>query len=134
MPLLGLATVAAGPVAWWGVHQALLQRNTFPPTADPHHNSHWYVMAVLAFLVVLLSAAAGLSGERWRLPAATAALDALAVAIASLIAPQSASALGPHWSAAVLVWALAVGALVVRDGTRPHTPHIHHHHHEGIHP
>ena len=38
------------PAAWYGVDQALLQRNTFPPTADPHHNGHWWVMAIVAFI------------------------------------------------------------------------------------
>jgi uncharacterized membrane protein YhaH (DUF805 family) len=37
---LGLAVAAAPVAAWYGVEQALLQRNSWPPTADPHHNGH----------------------------------------------------------------------------------------------
>ncbi|HEX6581116.1 MAG TPA: hypothetical protein VF195_09625 [Actinomycetota bacterium] len=35
--LLALAAVGAIPAARYGIDQALIQRNTFPPTADPHH-------------------------------------------------------------------------------------------------
>jgi hypothetical protein len=47
--LLALAAIGAIPAAWYGVDQALFQRNTFPPTADPHHNAHWWAMAIIAF-------------------------------------------------------------------------------------
>jgi uncharacterized integral membrane protein len=122
LALLGLVVLGAGPAAWWGVRQALVQRNTYPPTADPHHNSHWYVMAVLALMVVLLLLVAVVNAEGWRLAAATAAADALAVAVVSLSAPQSASALDTYWSAAVIVWAFGIGFVAVR-ATTPRLPH-----------
>ncbi|HYH26284.1 MAG TPA: hypothetical protein VD834_13135 [Blastococcus sp.] len=119
LALLGFVVLGVGPAVWWGVRQALMQRNTYPPTADPHHNSHWYVIAVLTFMVLALSVLAVLNAEGWRLAAATAAADALAVAVVSLFAPQSASALGPFWSGAVIAWAFGVGFAVVRRAPTP---------------
>ena len=89
----GLAAIAAIPAAWYGVDQALLQRNTSPPTADPHHNGHRWVMAIVAFMVVLSVAATAVPSVGWRLGARVASLAALAIGAASLIAISAASAL-----------------------------------------
>lgn len=99
-----LAAMAAVPAAWYGVDQALMQRNTFPPTADPHHNAHWWAMAVFAFAVVLVTAAAGLPGKGWRLGPRVAGMAAMAVGIVSILAPSSASALRPGWAIAAVLW------------------------------
>ena len=96
------------PALWYGIGQGLLQRNTWPPLADPHHQAHWHAMALLAFLVVLVVATAALSGAGWRLAPITTGLAAIAVAVASLIAPDAASALAPAWVVATLLWGLAV--------------------------
>jgi hypothetical protein len=88
-----LAAVGAIPATWYGIDQALLQRNTFPPTADPHHNAHWWVMSIVAFMAVLAVAAAALPSVGWRLGVWVAGLAAIAAGIASLIASASASAL-----------------------------------------
>lgn len=103
---LGLAAIAAIPAAWYGVDQALLQRSTFPPTADPHHNGHWWVMAIVAFMVVLSVAAAALPSVGWRLGARVASLAALAIGAASLIAISAASALWWGWAIAAVAWGL----------------------------
>ena len=102
--LLILAAVAFPVAAWWGVGQALNQRNTFPPIADPHHQAHWHVMAVVAFAVVLVVAAAALGGRGWRLGATTAGLSATALGVISIAAPAAASAVAPMCAVAALVW------------------------------
>ncbi len=114
--LLGFAAAAAGPAVWWSVEQALMQRNTFPPTADPHHNSHWFVMAAVGLMIVLLVVVAGSTSDGWRLPAATAAVDAVLIGTVSLLAPHSASALGRYWSAALILWGLGILAVALRAG------------------
>lgn len=102
--LLWLAALAF-PLVWFGVDEALLQRNTWPPLADPHHQTHWMVMAQLAFAVPLVTAGASLSGRGWRVASVAAALGVLAVAIPSLFYPDAASAI-PLWGAALgLLWA-----------------------------
>lgn len=103
---LVLAGIGAVPTAWYAVEQALMQRNTFPPTADPHHNSHWWAMAVIAFAVVLVMAAAALPSRGWRLGPRVAGLAAVAVGSVSLVAPSSASAIGPGWALAAVLWGL----------------------------
>lgn len=104
--LLVLAAIAAIPAAWYGVDQALMQRNTFPPTADPHHNAHWWAMAILAFMVVLVMAATAVPSSGWRLGPRVAGLAAIAVGAASLLAASSASAVWPGWAIAAIVWGL----------------------------
>lgn len=101
-----LAATAAVPAAWYGVDQALMQRNTFPPTADPHHNAHWWAMAVFAFAVVLVMAAGGLPSKGWRLGPRVAGMAAMAVGSVSVLAPSSASALRPGWAIAAVLWGL----------------------------
>lgn len=91
--LLVLAAIGAIPGAWYGVEQALFQRNTFPPTADPHHNAHWWAMAIIAFMVVLVMMAAALPGRGWRLGSIPSAVAAIGIGAASLVAGSAASAL-----------------------------------------
>jgi hypothetical protein len=111
-----LAAIGAVPAGWYGVNQALIQRNTFPPTADPHHNAHWWTMAISVFLVVLVMAASGLPSARWQLGAGLASLAAVTLGASSLFAPSSASAIGPGWAVASIVWGL-VGMWVTLRGT-----------------
>lgn len=47
---LGLMVLSL-PVVWYGIEQALMQRNSWPSLADPHHQAHWVTMAILAFMV-----------------------------------------------------------------------------------
>jgi hypothetical protein len=117
--LLAVAAVGALPMAWYGVDQALMQRNTFPPTADPHHQAHWFAMAVFAFVVVLVIATGSLSARGWRLATASGALGAVSVGIASLAAGEAASALAPLWAAAAILWGMAVLWLTARASRRP---------------
>lgn len=107
-----LVLAATGlPALWYGVGQGLLQRNTWPPMADPHHQAHWNAMALLAVMGVLVLATAAWSRRGWRPAAIATGLAACAVAIASLLAPDAGSALAPAWAAAALLWGLAVLAV-----------------------
>jgi hypothetical protein len=110
--------VPALPALWYGLGQGLMQRNTWPPLADPHHQSHWYAMSLLAFLVVLVATTAAFSHRGWRLAAVTPALAAISVAVASLISPAAASALTPAWAAATLLWGLAMLAFTWHQAAR----------------
>lgn len=113
--VLMLAAVGAVPAAWYGTGQALLQRNTFPPTADPHHNAHWWVMAIIAFAIVLVMAAAALPGRGWRLGTGLAAATAIGIGLASLAAGASASALAPLGAVAAIGWGLVGLSLSLHD-------------------
>jgi hypothetical protein len=106
-PILAAAVLGL-PWLWYGGVQGLLQRETWPPLADPHHQAHWYAMALLAVLIVLTAAAAAIAGRGWRAAATAPAVAALAVATASLLAPTAASALTPFWAAAALLWGVAL--------------------------
>ena len=114
---LALAALSL-PVLWYGIDQALMQRNTWPPLADPHHQAHWIAMAILAFMVPPVVASAALSGRGWRLAAITVGVAAIAVAAASFLAPQAASVLHPGWAVVALLWGLAVLALTWYEAPR----------------
>jgi hypothetical protein len=114
---LALAALSL-PVLWYGIDQALMQRNTWPPLADPHHQAHWIAMAILAFMVPPVVASAALSGRGWRMAAITVGVAAIAVAAASFLAPQAASVLHPGWAVVALLWGLAVLALTWYEAPR----------------
>jgi hypothetical protein len=110
-----LVVAASGlPWLWYGRAQGLLQRETWPPLADPHHQAHWYAMALLAVLIVLTAASAAFGGGGSRVAATVPAVAALAVATASLLAPGAASALSPVWAVAALLWGAALLAVTWR--------------------
>lgn len=76
--------------------------------ADPHHQAHWYAMALMAFMLVLVVTTAALPGRGWLLAALTTGLAAISVAIVSLLAAEAASALAPAWATAAFLWGAAV--------------------------
>ncbi|HEX2028828.1 MAG TPA: hypothetical protein VHF25_12610 [Nitriliruptorales bacterium] len=116
-PRLLLLAALASPGLWYGFDQGMMQRNTWPPLADPHHQAHWYAMSVLAFLIVVVVAGAALAGRGWRVAAASAGAGASALALASLLSPASASALHPLWAIGAALWGLAV-LVATWDGAR----------------
>lgn len=119
-PALGaLAAVAFLPAAWWGTGQALTQRGTFPPTADPHHQAHWFAMAVFAFAVVLVVAAACAGGRGWRTGTTTAGLAVSAFGAASLVSDDAGSAVPVPYAVAAVAWGLAVLLVTWRPGVLP---------------
>jgi hypothetical protein len=111
--LLVIALVGL-PWLWWGFRQALIQRNTWPPLADPHHQAHWFVMSLAAVLVVLLAAGGALPGRGWRVATVTSGAAAIGLGAASLADQQAASALHPAWAAAGILWGLLVLGLTWR--------------------
>ena len=56
VPLVLMAAVIVLPLFTYGVNQGLIQRNSWTPNSDPHHNSHWLVMAELASFTIPLAA------------------------------------------------------------------------------
>ena len=113
LKVAGLAVLGA-PALIYGVAQALLQRTTWPPLADPHHQAHWLVMAVVAFAAVALVAGAGLGGRGWRMAASSGGVAAVVVGGASVWASSAASA--PAWPAAVAAVAWGVAVVAVAQG------------------
>lgn len=114
LPLLVLLALAALPAAWYGTTQALIQRNTFPPTADPHHNAHWWVVSVVAFMVVGVTASAAISPSGSRVAGVLAGLAALILGANSVVFPMAASAMDPTWGVAAVVWGSAALWLATR--------------------
>ncbi len=117
LPVLILAAVGAAPAALYAIDQALKQRNSFPPSADPHHNAHWWVMSVFVLMatLVVMAAAAGRPGWRWSV--AVSSIGVIAVGTASLLVPSAASAFGTVGSAAAIAGGLT-GFWFIRPGLR----------------
>lgn len=113
-PELLLAAAAGMPWLWHGMQQGLMQRHTWPPMADPHHQAHWFVMSLVAFLIVLVCAGAALSGRGWRVATVTSGASGVAIAVASLAASDGASAVPPVWAIGALLWGLTVLVLTWR--------------------
>jgi hypothetical protein len=113
-PALLVAALIGLPWLWYAIDQGLMQRNSWPPLADPHHQAHWFTMSLLAGLTLLLVAGSALPGRGWRVAAITAGISAMAVAVASLAAPAAASALRPAWAIGALLWGIGVLAVTWR--------------------
>lgn len=107
-PRLLITAVLGVPWLWQGFQQGLMQRHTWPPLADPHHQAHWFVMSLVAVMIVLLAAGAALPGRGWRVAAVSSGAAAVALAAASLADSRAASALRPGWAVAALLWAVVV--------------------------
>ena len=118
-PRLLVLAVLGLPAVAFGVQQALVQRRTWPPLADPHHQSHWYAMAVLGLIAVPVVAGAAFAGRGWRTGTTTVGLAAVAVAVTSLVAPAAGSALHPVWAIAALLWGLSLLAATFTPSRKP---------------
>lgn len=118
--LLLLAAVVAIPLAIYGIDQGLIQRNSWPPAADPHHNSHWFMMAELAFAIPLVATVAGLGARGWRLPAWTASVALAVFGAVSALSPDAPSSVGVGWGLLAVLAAAAVAAVPLRDLRRGH--------------
>lgn len=94
VPSLFFAMFIAIPLFTYGVDQALMQRNSFPPSADPHHNSHWFIMAELAFTIPLAAAVTGLQTRGWKLASWSVTATLAALGIVSVMFPNSPSSFG----------------------------------------
>lgn len=109
-PLAGIALATAAPLAMYGVDQALVQRNSWPPLADPHHQK-WFMMAFLSFAILLVGLVASARPAGWRVPAWSAGTTAVVLGLVSALYPDLASSLGSVWgSVSVLGGAAFIGA------------------------
>lgn len=115
--------VVALPAIWFAVQQGLMQRYTWPPDADPHHQAHWYAMSVAALAVIFVLAAAALPGRGWRLSAITGGVGATLIGVASLIDTDAASALHPVIAGLALAWGIGVLVVTLRMRGKPAIQH-----------
>ena len=105
-PLVLMAAVIAVPLCIYGVNQGLIQRNSWPPSSDPHHNSHWFVMAELAFTIPLAAGVAGLGGRGWQVVSAITPVTLAALGTISVLFPKAPSSLGIGWGVLAIMTAL----------------------------
>lgn len=111
-PLLFFAMVLAIPMFIYGVDQALIQRNSFPPGADPHHNSHWFIVAEVAFTIPLLTGLTGLRTRGWQVTSWSTPATLAALGTVSVMFPNSPSSFGSPYGA--LAIAVALSLLILR--------------------
>lgn len=110
----------SSPSVWYGAGQALMQRFTWPPLADPHHQAHWYLTAVVAIAIVLVTASAALAGEGWRSAVLVSAGTAIAIGTTSLLVPSAASSLARAWAVLAIGWGVvAVWATSSAPNAKP---------------
>lgn len=121
VPLIVAVAVLCIPLVGYGVDQALVQRNSWPPTSDPHHNAHWFTIAALAFAIPLVGwvAASRLAGRR--IAAWCAAGMAVIVGATSAVWPDAASSLGVLWGIASVACGVAL-LLIATLGQPTPTP------------
>jgi hypothetical protein len=115
--LAGIALAAAIPLAIYGVDQALAQRNSWPPTADPHHTK-WFMMAQLAFAIPLVGLVASFKAEGWRVPAWSAGGAAIVFGLASVLYPDLASSAGRLWGSLSIIGGTAFIVVSLRESRR----------------
>jgi len=124
--LVGIALVAAIPLAIYGVEQALAQRNSWPPTADPHHPK-WWMMATLAFGISFVGLLASLRTAGWHIAGWSAGMAAVLFGLISMLYPEQASSVGRMWgSISVLGGAAFIGAVVWEAGRLRAVPTLPH--------
>lgn len=119
-PLVTVSLLAAAPAAIAAVNQELLQRNSWPPVLDPHHNGHWMVAGMAILAPVVAAAVAALGRRGWRLPLWTAGITAIVLGTVSVAFPADASSLGRGWGGALALWGVAL--LTIGGGTASPPP------------
>lgn len=91
--MLALYLTLLVPFSAYGVQQALLQRNSFPPLSDIHHQ-HWQAMAMVAFSTVLIGIVGALKSRGYVLPSVSASVSLLILGFLSILYPEAPSSLG----------------------------------------
>ena len=108
--LLALVALAAGPLVWYALGQAELQRTDH---ATEHAAFfHWVETSFYAIAVLLLGLLAALRPAAYRLAARCAGLALAIVGAASLALPAHASALPSPWS-----WVALLGGVLFMGAT-----------------
>jgi hypothetical protein len=107
--LLALAVAFGVPGLIYAVDQALMQRNSWPPNSDPHHNAHWLSIATLGAALVLMAVLATFLRNGWHLPAAIAAVGGVVFGAVSILFPDTASSPGVTGGLVALIGGLAFG-------------------------
>jgi hypothetical protein len=95
--VIAILAIAAIPLVVYGVDQALVQRNSWPPKSDPHHNAHWHTMAWTSFGILVLGLVTALRIPGWRITASAASGMAILLGLVSIVWPDAASSLGRAW-------------------------------------
>ncbi len=114
--LLGVAALIA--LIPYALDQALAQRNSWPPAADPHHNAHWATMAHVGLLVPSLAGLAAIAAARWRRHAWLAAASAGMLGLIWLLYPDDVSSLGIGGGIAALLWSVAIAPMTSSSQNR----------------
>lgn len=81
------------PLSLYGVQQALLQRNSYPPLSDIHH-AHWHAMADWAFATIIIVLVSSLRAKGFIIPTLMSAIGMLFIGTASIVNTQAPSSLG----------------------------------------
>lgn len=116
MGLVGLAVALP-----YAIDQALIQRNSWPPAADPHHNSHWATMSQVAVIPGFLLILSALPRVGSRAQALFAGMLAVVLGAVSAFYTEDSSSLGLAVGLAVASAGIAV-ILVATSRFRPASP------------
>lgn len=120
--LLGIGLIGLAVTLLYALDQALMQRNSWPPASDPHHNSHWATMAQIGMIPGLLVIVSALPRVGSRVQALVAAFIAVTLGTVSVLYREDSSSLGLVGGTAAVAMGIVVGALAVRRfaGDTPH--------------
>lgn len=117
--LWGLVAIGLAPALLYALDQALEQRSSWPPAADPHHNSHWIAASLLALLPITTVATAALGRRCWQLSAFSGGGVAIAVGALAVFSPGLVSSPGRIAAVVVTAWGVAVTGVSWRSVTVP---------------
>ncbi len=91
--LLLLYSTILIPFFVYGFMQSIVQRNSYPPLSDIHHQ-HWLAMSTVAFAIIFVGFVGALRSPGYLMPMGMSAFSLLVLGIVSVLAPHAASSLG----------------------------------------
>ena len=110
LPLLGLATIIAVPLAWYALQQIHIQQ---VDTVSPHGVAfHWGTMATLGLAIAGTMFVASIRAPGWRVPVWCGGSALAVFGLASAIYPDYASSVGRTWGSSI---ALAIVFVVAAE-------------------
>lgn len=119
--LLVIGLVGLAVALPYAIDQALTQRNSWPPAADPHHNSHWATMSQVAVIPGFLLIMSALPRVGSRAQALLAGMLAVVLGAVSVFYSEDSSSLGLAAGLAVVASGVAV-ILVAAIRSGPASP------------